>query len=206
MKWTQVDTVLEGLAALGGQAPLADLYRQLPDVPEHSIRRTLEQNSKHSKAYTGRRGDLFYPVRGIGYGEWGIVDFEAKTPEEEEAAAGRKTITSIVAIRNSRIILSAKAFQDHQCQLCKDAPKRPDGHGITEGHHIQPLGTDHKGPDVIENILVLCPNCHALCDQFAIPLPESLANSSGAEYQTGLKYIQYHNEQYKKAWPEAQQA
>lgn len=39
----------------------------------------------------------------------------------------------------------------------------------TEVHHIQPLGK-HNGPDIKENMIVLCPNDHIMFDRGAITL------------------------------------
>jgi hypothetical protein len=42
--------------------------------------------------------------------------------------------------------------------------------GSALAHHIQPLGRPHCGPDCIENLIVVCPNHHAMCDYGAIKL------------------------------------
>lgn len=36
-----------------------------------------------------------------------------------------------------------------------------------EAAHIRALGSPHNGPDVIENVLCLCPNHHVLFDNGA---------------------------------------
>ena len=50
---------------------------------------------------------------------------------------------------------------DFKCQVCniRLVPSGP----IAIGAHIKLLGMPHNGPDVIENMLCLCPNHH---DQF----------------------------------------
>ena len=56
---------------------------------------------------------------------------------------------------------------------------------------IQPLGGNHKGPDVKKNILVVCPNCHIKCDYGLIPLD---LNSIQDNIQgISQRYIDYHN-------------
>lgn len=59
---------------------------------------------------------------------------------------------------------------------------------MQRAHHIKPLGGEHNGPDVRENILCVCPNHHALLDYGAIKLDPMLLK--GIE----RKYIDYHNE------------
>ena len=43
-----------------------------------------------------------------------------------------------------------------------------------EGAHIRPLGYPHDGPDVLGNVLCLCPNDHVRFDYGAIWLDDRL--------------------------------
>ncbi|WP_396022974.1 MULTISPECIES: HNH endonuclease [Bacillus cereus group] len=62
----------------------------------------------------------------------------------------------------------------------------------SEAHHIKPLGSPHNGRDIRENIIVLCPNHHALCDYGAIPLNQDiLKNVKG--HELSQEFIDYHN-------------
>ena len=45
---------------------------------------------------------------------------------------------------------------------------RDTGRRHAEICHIKPLGRPHNGPDVPENILCLCPNCHVLLDEYSL--------------------------------------
>lgn len=72
------DDIVSALDALGGQGTLDEIYGQLTRLrsPLHgawqaTVRGTLERNSSDSENYTGG-DDLFYSVRGIGSGEWGL--------------------------------------------------------------------------------------------------------------------------------------
>lgn len=40
----------------------------------------------------------------------------------------------------------------------------------SEVHHIRPLGSPHNDPDIANNIIILCPNCHVLCEYGAVHL------------------------------------
>ena len=67
-----------------------------------------------------------------------------------------------------------------------------DGSGYSEGHHLQPLGGDHKGRDRAENIICVCPNHHALCDFGAMTL--DMANLRLADgHSVGQQFLDYHN-------------
>lgn len=51
----------------------------------------------------------------------------------------------------------------------------PGGQRYSEAHHIRPLGDLHRGNDVKENIVILCPNHHAEFDYVATTIePETL--------------------------------
>ena len=50
------------------------------------------------------------------------------------------------------------------CQICKTRIPLGKNSYYSEAHHIRPLGSNHKGPDIKENLVVLCPNHHAEFD------------------------------------------
>ena len=55
-------------------------------------------------------------------------------------------------------------FRYQVCGIRLDTPlKRP----ISIGAHIKGLGFPHNGPDVIENMLCLCPNHHDQFDKYS---------------------------------------
>jgi hypothetical protein len=62
--------------------------------------------------------------------------------------------------RKLKVITDALAIADGVCQGCKQkAPFRAvDGRPFLEVHHIIPLSLG--GPDVLSNVVALCPNCH----------------------------------------------
>ncbi|CAA9318643.1 MAG: hypothetical protein AVDCRST_MAG93-5632 [uncultured Chloroflexia bacterium] len=77
--------------------------------------------------------------------------------------------------------------------MCGDALPLTEGATYAEAHHIKPLGAPHGGPDVAENILVLCPNHHVLCDYGALRLDlDDLRQHP--EHAIGEQFVAYHNE------------
>ncbi len=54
-----------------------------------------------------------------------------------------------------------KQQYNHTCQVCGHQLYQNPDTGYSEIHHLRPLGAPHHGPDVPENMLVLCPNHHA---------------------------------------------
>lgn len=64
--------------------------------------------------------------------------------------------------RNVKLSEKIKEIYSHRCQVCGVLLHSPAG-PIAIGAHIKGLGRPHNGPDVMENMLCLCPNHH---DQF----------------------------------------
>jgi hypothetical protein len=95
-------------------------------------------------------------------------------------------------VRDTTMARSLKRKYAGQCQICgKKLPLAPNEFYV-EAHHLQPLGGRHRGPDVEENIICVCPNCHVLLDYGALPIrPKTLKISL---HQIGKQFTDYHNE------------
>ncbi|SDW04394.1 putative restriction endonuclease [Arthrobacter sp. cf158] len=72
-------------------------------------------------------------------------------------------------VRNYEVAASVKRLYDHTCQICSARLVTSAG-PYSEGAHIRPLGIPHNGPDTLDNILCLCPNCHKLLDGHALTI------------------------------------
>ena len=67
-------------------------------------------------------------------------------------------------IRDTKAAREMKVVYDHKCQVCGGQFPTYEGKFYIEVHHLKPLGGDHMGLDEKDNMLVLCPNHHALFD------------------------------------------
>lgn len=74
-----------------------------------------------------------------------------------------KTTTTRI-IRDTKLIRDLKEKYDNTCQICGTKLQLPNGNGYSEGHHLQKLGGIHSGPNIKENIIILCPNHHTEFD------------------------------------------
>jgi 5-methylcytosine-specific restriction protein A len=85
------------------------------------------------------------------------LEFLARHSQKE---SGKREVVSACYERNQLVSEYAKRMAKGVCQLCyQPAPfKNRDGEPFLETHHIIPLASD--GPDTIENVAALCPNCH----------------------------------------------
>ena len=74
--------------------------------------------------------------------------------------ASARKVTSQTYIRNPYVAELTKRRSKGICELCKNAAPFNDtaGKPYLESHHIKWLS--RKGPDIIENTVALCPNCH----------------------------------------------
>ena len=76
--------------------------------------------------------------------------------------------------RDIKLSEKIKEIYSYRCQVCNVHLHSPTG-PIAIGAHVKGLGRPHNGPDVIENMLCLCPNHHEQFDCFAFYVePESL--------------------------------
>lgn len=110
----------------------------------------------------------------------------------ESVEPERSTVETTRIVRDSVLTRSLKALHENRCQICGYAITFPDGRTYSEAHHIKPLGGDHKGPDVAENILILCPNHHAACDLGAIKLVLTKIRSH-PQHRINNEFLNYHN-------------
>jgi len=72
-------------------------------------------------------------------------------------------------VRDTSIARELKSQYRNVCQICKKAIYINAEQSYSEVHHLRPLGKDHRGLDVKENMMVLCPNHHVMFD-FGVPL------------------------------------
>ncbi len=118
-------------------------------------------------------------------------------------APARVTSTIQRVVRATKVSKDVKYLHDHQCQVCGTAIDTPAGK-YAEGAHIKPLGRPHNGPDVLENILCLCPNHHVMFDAGTFGIADDFTLIGGLSgtlrlkrgHAIGQDYLKYHREHY----------
>ncbi len=114
-----------------------------------------------------------------------IADFGSDNPP-------RVAITTYRVLRDTEIARRLKGLYGNRCQLCGERIQLPHGF-YSEAHHIKPLGRPHNGPDVAENILVLCPNHHVICDHGTFRLSVQDFHTA-PQHNIAQEFVDYHNE------------
>ena len=118
-------------------------------------------------------------------------------PGSEQPPRSTSTVSRV--IRNTQIGNTAKELYDYKCQVCGIRLVTPSG-AYAESCHIKPLGKPHNGPDTLDNVLCLCPNCHVLLDMHALSIQDNLfipetgnkLNLRG-EHKIKRDYLDYRN-------------
>ena len=87
-----------------------------------------------------------------------IEDDASNRPVRREEAVVQRLVRSTVVAQQ------VKQMYAYACQIGGGVIETPGGR-YAEGAHVRPLGRPHDGPDVIGNILCLCPNDHVRFDQ-----------------------------------------
>jgi putative restriction endonuclease len=103
-------------------------------------------------------------------------------------------------IRNTPAARALKCLYEFHCQVCGVRIEPTPDTFYVEVHHVRPLGGGHNGLDTASNMLVLCPNHHAMFD-FGIPrfISVDSLDIAGASYQLNTKHhlapdaVAYHN-------------
>jgi putative restriction endonuclease len=110
------------------------------------------------------------------------------------------TISRIV--RDTERSREVKELYRYACQVCGTTIQTTAG-PYAEAAHIRPLGAPHDGPDVVENILCLCPNHHVMFDYGGFSVHEnfSLAGIPGIlrvhpRHAVGKAFLRYHFEHF----------
>ena len=158
----------------------------------------------------GRRG--FYICRFHLISDDTIDDLETtlkKSLKPSYESPSRVTSTTNRIQRNVKVSEKVKGIYNHRCQVCDAFLPSPSG-PIAIGAHIQGLGRPHNGPDIIENMLCLCPNHHDQFDNFSYYIDPVNLEIVGLDDFKGKKinidkrhkinseFLQYHKELFFK--------
>lgn len=95
-------------------------------------------------------------------------------------------------LRKKSLVDRIKKLYSNICQLCETRLEIAKCQYYSEVHHIKPLGRPHNGPDVLENMICVCPNCHALLDLGGVIFGDT--SFKLMRHSIGNEYLAHHND------------
>ena len=95
-------------------------------------------------------------------------------------------------LRDTKLARELKCIHNQECQICGEFIVLPSGERYAEAHHIIPLGSPHNGPDIIDNLLCLCPNHHVKLDYGVIKIEMSQIKLND-RHKIAAGSVEYHN-------------
>jgi hypothetical protein len=122
-----------------------------------------------------------------------ILRHSPRSVDLDPPATQRVASTVYRILRDTELTRKLKQDYEYRCQICGYSIELSDGTRYAEAHHIQPLGRPHCGPDCVENLIVVCPNHHAMCDYCAIKLVLTDLHVI-VGHCIDPKFIAYHND------------
>ena len=121
-----------------------------------------------------------------------------ETLKPDYKRAERLSVTTNRLKRNVALSEQIRKLYQYKCQICNvflETPKGP----VAVGAHIKGLGSPHHGPDVIENMLCLCPNHHEQFDRFGYTINPDSYEIIGLNEFKGKKIFKENNHKIDKA-------
>ena len=134
------------------------------------------------------------------------------TFKEDYVLPERTDIISSRIKRDQSIVKKVKELNNNTCQVCGEYFEGVKG-PISVGAHIRGLGGIHNGPDIISNLLCLCPNHHALFDSYGfyidqelnivsidqeLPLNPKNRLITTSKHKIEKQFLKYHQEKYEE--------
>jgi putative restriction endonuclease len=126
------------------------------------------------------------------------LETESKDAPPGDDTPTKQQLTVTRTVRDTKVGKWVQRLHDFTCQICGTRLVTPAG-AYAETCHIKPLGRPHNGPDVPENILCLCPNCHVLLDELAVWINDdhSVGGQEGPlrvdpQHAISSTFLQYH--------------
>lgn len=110
----------------------------------------------------------------------------------EPSGPQRKQYVVSRIVRDSALVRDLKRMHQNRCQICGETISLTSGTRYSEGHHLKPLGKPHEGPDVASNIIIVCPNHHAMLDLGGLSITRHKLRVLRA-HTLAREYVDYHN-------------
>jgi 5-methylcytosine-specific restriction endonuclease McrA len=152
--------------------------RIVSGVPITTRREVIEQDLREAKRRQGESGEIDLEEQDL------LADLS------RDISLRKKRVVIEQIQRHTKIAKRLKALYHNECQICRFTFAKKNGELYSESHHIIPLG--RKGSDRIDNIIILCPNCHRQLHYANIKYGKKRANRMFLRISNVKKYVNYH--------------
>ena len=160
-----------------------DLHAIDPPVPIAIIRQTFPDWpwATYARSYTTVPDEISNAF-------WQLINNPPIANDNEEPPERIDSVVSRI-VRDTAATRALKSKYDFKCQICGITLPYGAEQRYIEVHHLRPLGHPHDGPDVDSNMVVLCPNHHALFD-LGVPnfINDSTLEINAEKYTLTLKH------------------
>lgn len=159
---------------------LRQVYAYTPEF-SRTFPRNLNVRAKVRQILQQLRDDGFLSFCGEGRYtiNLGYEELQAEAVSLDQVGSqspATKRVIRNVRLRNTFLGAETKRRYGNLCQACREPVLLTQETYYAEAHHLRPLGAPHRGPDVLGNIIVLCPNHHIMFDRgVASIVPDTLA-------------------------------
>ncbi|MGV9313092.1 HNH endonuclease [Streptomyces sp. NPDC003691] len=186
----------------------AGLKEDAANVSKSSRSRAQAVDIVLSTHFSGTDTDRTALLEMTGLG--GVLSAGGRTEDPSgPAPVGRRPRSGSQPDRDRQSAALVKDVYGSICQVCGVPLETRDGR-YSEAAHIQGLGSPHFGPDILENLLCLCPNRHKQFDTFSIYIDENwsvcMTNSGEAKWELtrrhpiDTEYVVYHRDLCLRGW------
>lgn len=153
--------------------PTADRYLQVPTKKKVTDKGFIGQRNwffPEAKPHYKQFMEAFYLMT-LGRSHSGLANVADQSTFEE----GQRTIAEInMTLRNPKLVATAKAHYGYRCQVCDFSfAERYGALGkeYIEVHHLVPFaGSNKRRGSTVEDVGVLCANCHRMVHRETPPL------------------------------------
>ena len=153
--------------------------------------------TKTDKTYFRQSSILFYRTGYPKNSHYHTLDDRYKSQNDQSVyeKVKRYPAECNLQLRDNKLVKKIKRLCEDFCQICGDRIEIGDEEYYSEVHHLQRLGNPDNGPDVLENMLCVCPNCHVKLDYYVIKV--DLRNLRYLDrHKVEYRFVQYHNDRY----------
>ncbi len=184
-----VNEIIDAFATFNGSVKIADIKKYIFEQRDNSfapyeskysfdqtIQAIINRHCAESPQFNGQENFVkeytgYYKLKDFRQSPTDKLLFQYKILNVEDGENITRSIRAVNQInRNTKLVNALKLLYENKCQICNIKIAIGENEYYSEVHHLKPLGMPHNGPDKIENMIIVCPNCHVKLDYKSLRL------------------------------------